>query len=242
VEVLDLWEDVLPRLNASISAGLNMAKVAEFCNVSQETVRRWTENEHPAKGERLIRLWHLLALVGNESPELETLKPLQRFVSELFAFDVITASQACELLNLKQDKPSYMYHILRGSEVLNPQYDYEGLVARFGNELNDMKQLIREHLDDNVEAEKAVRLPEPVIVQPDVPAIAPSTDVVFHGDASVLLASLVSAIRPVADALLDDDTALEARNRFRELVSDETLFEVTNKLNALSSERARKTR
>jgi hypothetical protein len=101
-----------------------------------------------------------------------------------------------------------------------------------------MKQIYREEFIRNIPTEQTSGVPD----TSNMSSAEVQPVMSFQGDASVLLASLVSAIRPVADALLDDDTALEARNRFRELVSDETLFEVTNKLNALSSERARNTR
>lgn len=246
MEVKNLWEVVLPRLRSSIGVSLSIEQVAEFCHVSPKTVRRWVEDESPANGEHLIRLWHLLAFVGNESPELEALKPLQRFVSGLFGFDVIGAVKACEILNLNPQKPSYMYQILRGSEVSKPRYTYDELVSLYVDDLMAMKEIVREQLLHNSlagqplvgEESAAEVLATPVVIMPrEAPAVMP-----LQGDASVLLASLVSAIEPVADALLSEDATIEERTRFRELVTNQRLFDVTNKLNALSSERARNKR
>ncbi len=250
MEVLNIWEAVLPRLRASIDSGLTIERIAEFCNASDSTVVGWAKHEHPAKGERLLRLWHLLAFVGNDSPELEAMKPLQRFISELFAFGVIDAAQACEILNLTPEKPSYMYHILRGSEVLKPKHTYEELVALFGEELNVHKQVFREDgLEELVgamvhtDAEPAQ--PSSTELDPTQSGVVHSTasaDVTFGGDPKILLASLVSAIRPVAKALLSNQFTPEDRSDFRDMVTPDVLFEVQNTLEALSSERIRNKR
>lgn len=250
MEVLNIWEAALPRLRASIEAGLPIERIAEFCKASEATVIGWAKNEHPAKGERLLRLWHLLSFVGNDSPELKAMKPLQGFVSELFAFGVIDAVRACEIFNLTPEKPSYMYHILRGSEVLKPRYTYEELVTMFGEELSVHKQVFREDgLDERsttlVNADVEPQQPpstELEAVQSGVIHSDAPNAVVFGGDPKILLASLVSAIRPVANALLSDQFSAEDRSDFRDMVTPEVLFEVQNTLEALSSERIRNKR
>lgn len=244
--VSELWDVVHPRLRASVEAGLSVEFIAEFCKVTIDTVSTWIKSEHPAKGEKLIRLWHLLALAGSDSPELDQMKPLQHVVSELFAFDVISAEKACEILNLTPDRPSHMYHILRGREVLKPKYTYEEIIAELGEELELHRTVTREEIDRKSTPGEMISTPVQTIVErmesAEVAAREPSNDATYGGDVKIFLASMVSAIRPVANALLSDDFTPEDRSKFREMLTDETLFEVTNALNALSSERARNKR
>lgn len=255
MEVQGLWEAVQPRLHASIRDGLSVGFIADFCRATNDTVIGWDRGDHPAKGEKLIRLWHLMAFVGHDSPELETLQQLQRFVSELFAFDVIGTEKACEIFNLKSDRPSHMYHVLRGQDVLRPNYTYDTAVSMFWEELSEMKKIVRDEISEapglaflrKIHLEQEVQQSEHTPGQTDVEltdfaVLTASPDVKASRDTRVLLASLVSAIQPVAKAVLSDDFSPEERSEFREMVSNETLFEVTNALNALSSERARNNR
>ena len=235
MEVQGLWEAVLPRLQHSIASGLKVEAIAEHCHVSVETVHGWIENKHPAKGERMIRLWHLMNLIGHPSPELDGVKPYQRLVSELVGLDVIGVLRACEIFNTTPDKPSHVYHILRGAEVLKPRYTYVEVDAMYSEELQQMRQIIRENL-----AFEPVELPQPDPVehiQQDVssPVTVPLTD-----NPKFMLASLIGAMLPLARALESDRFTPQDRSDFRELVGSEVLFEVTNLFASLSSERARK--
>jgi hypothetical protein len=183
----------------------------------------------------MIRLWHLMKLVGHPSPELDELKPYQQLVSELVGLDVIGPLRACEIFNTTPDKPSHVYHILRGAEVLKPRYTYVEVETMYGEELQQMRQIIRENLEF-----EAVELPQPEQVEHVQQEVSLPVTVPLNDNPKFMLASLIGAMLPLARALQSDRFTPADRSEFRELVSNETLFEVTNLLVSLSSERARK--
>ena len=63
-----LWTVVRPRLRAYLGRTWDFGLVAKMTASAVPTVTGWLADQTPP-GERLIRLWHMLAAVGFESPE-----------------------------------------------------------------------------------------------------------------------------------------------------------------------------
>lgn len=77
--------------------------LAEFCQVTLDTVQRWNEKRLP-KGEPLNRLWYVLEHYGYPVDDLDRLHPAVRYLGKLVAFDVLTKSEALLLLKLKNEQ------------------------------------------------------------------------------------------------------------------------------------------
>ena len=78
-----------------------------------------------------------------------------------------------------------------------------------------------------------------MISEPEIAPTITSVTSLLSADPKLLLASLLGASAPLAKVLLSEATTAEERSKFRELVGTEVLFELSNTLNALCSERAR---
>ncbi|MFZ1300996.1 MAG: hypothetical protein WAQ27_00215 [Candidatus Microsaccharimonas sp.] len=256
MEVKNLWGIVSPRLRTQVQEGLvSPERIAEFCKAAPGTVRSWIKGEHPAKGEKLIRLWHLLA-IGGSAPELQRLPEFNRLVSELFAFDVINITEAQLLCGLNSDHVSNAYATLRGQDVMRPYLDVHDIRREYDERLRAAKQSFGASVaPEPVEPirEKTYEAPPdptPVVSEEPPPAATPAvvapapapvsvSPSLFQTDPKLILASLLGAAAPIAKQLNSDAITAEERSQFRELIGAEVLFELSTTLNALCSERSR---
>lgn len=223
-----LWSAVAPRLRERVDAGLPTWYIAKFCGATVGTVTDWLTTSK-ANGERLLRLWHILAIAGSPSPELEEIPELNRYLSELFALRVISGAEAEEIAGISAVDSSYVYGTLRGTPVQHPKFSVHELRELYDAQLHDAKQAIVDTIAAfPASSAKAVA---PVVSSPDVRLTG--------DDYKVTLASLLGAALPLATYLVSDNATPGERSSFRDLVGAETLFELTNTLSALSSERAR---
>lgn len=250
MEIHDLWERVAPRLQLAVESGLSIDVVAEFCKSKSTTVRGWLHEIRPAEGARLIRLWHMLAALGHDAPELEELTPLQRLTGRLFAFDVISDDEACDIVGIK--KYQDMYCSLRGRDVLRPRYDVDEVSVVHGDALDRAIQELRRQcawstdstedipsspndiVDEASSSAKELATAEPTPLG-DMPVLTLS----LGNDPKLALAVLIGVAMPLAHQLVSDATSPEERSVFRDLVGNETLFIVTNLFEQLNSERIR---
>src|SRR5688572_6976116 len=94
-----LWQALQPRLEEYFRRTGDTQLVGVFVGASSDTVMRWVSNEQSPGGERLIKLWHYLSAVGMKSFELEDLDAFNRYVGELYAFEVLTMDEVCYALH-----------------------------------------------------------------------------------------------------------------------------------------------
>lgn len=228
-----VWEKIHPRLVAQKQQGIDLNEVAAFCEVNLDTVQRWLRGT-PANGERLIRLWHLLALLGSDSPELRKLPAFNRYLAELLAFGVVSLDEACQIAGIKNTQS--LFKITRGQPPMHPSFN-----------LGELKQLYAPRLQyakDQVQGGGAVSQPAepPETVAPSgspaMPSVPDLRQIVQH-DNKLVLATLLGAALPLARYLDSPASSAQERSAFRDLVGQENLFDLSNLLNNLCSERAR---
>jgi hypothetical protein len=260
MQIVDLWKRLLPRLREQVSNGsLTIVGIAEFCNVGTKAVEGWIAEKRDVTGERLIRLWFLLALSGSASPEIDKMPRLNATLAELYAFNVISIDEVQLYSGLKAVSGGNIYQTLRGMPLMNPQVTVDELETDFGQKLAQAKQLIKETLIKEVLPQEVPPVePSEVTPAPSVEPLdaatsetapldetpqAPVAPTVEHlpysSDAKLSLASLLGAAAPLAKHLNSKAVTAEERSAFRELISTEVLFDLSNTLNALCSERAR---
>lgn len=243
METNELWELLFPRLTTALSNGLSLQSVATFCRVSLDNVRRWKRDKTKPAGESAIRLMYLLREFGVPSPEIESFNPYARLLGELLSFDVIDAREAQEITGQSGSALSQVYLTMRGSNVMHPKLTIDELDDLYGEELRTRrKQIVGSLVSDSLDrpgdpdpVEQPLPRPAPL---PTVKAAELPLTVTYEPDLSLTLASLLGASAPLAKQLNESGTA-ESRSHFRDLIGAENLFELSNTLNALCSERAR---
>jgi len=254
MEVQGLWEIVLPRLRDQVEHGkIEVEQVAVFCKAAPVTVRSWLKGDHPANGERLLRLWHILSL-GGDAPEIDSLPEVNKFLSRLYAFGVIDIQEVQLYAGMDSAHVGNVYKALRGQPLMRRPIEPAELYAMYEDQLTAAIAAINPSTattpTTNTNILEAASAPTPVAQQPpretseviSEPEIAPtitSVTSLLSADPKLLLASLLGASAPLAKVLLSEATTAEERSKFRELVGTEVLFELSNTLNALCSERAR---
>ena len=248
VESDELWRLVSPRLQEQVEAGtLTIEQIAAFCKASPLTVKRWLSNKNPANGERLIRLWELLAFTGSNSPEMDKIPPLNRLLSQLYAFDVIALDEVQMYASYKTNHSGMIFNMFRGVPLMHPEVSIEELITSYEEVLNDRKLAWNPTWDIPVKApavpaisvEDHPRLPESPepLAAPEV--AVPSLESLLVSDPKLALATLLGAAAPLATYLRSDAANAEERSAFRKLINTEVLFDLSNTLSALCSERAR---
>lgn|GEM_PF-2405277 len=255
MEVKGLWEIISPRLRDQVTNGvIEVEQIAVFCKANPITVRSWLKGNHPPNGDKLLRLWHILAL-GGPAPELENLPALNRILSELYAFDVLDIREVQTYAGMNSAHISNAYASLRGQPLLRWSIEPAELEAEYGDKLRAAKQAVNVQTAPSVVTDEEVPVPAATPFQAAQPAPEPIPDEipvptepaptsasvtnVLSADPKLLLASLLGASAPLAKVLLSNATTAEERSEFRDLISTEVLFELSNTLGALCSERAR---
>lgn len=205
--------------------------VCEFVGAAPKTVRRWVANANPAKGENEIRLWHLLLAAGYEFPELE-IPEFNFYLAQLHAYSIITFDEVAQLCGVKNEQTALQ--IMRGQPPMHPAVLLEDLKELYDEPL----QAARANLQQTLSA--ADPLPVETMILPQLPTIPMKAvnEVLTFEMLVQVLGDLLSAALPLAELALDSWTP-EQRARLRELVGDEAMFELSNNMNALCSERAR---
>jgi hypothetical protein len=260
----EIWKVVRPRLRRYVLEVDNAGCIRDFTNSDNiRTVGMWLTGTLPF-ATALIKLWHLLADLGYESPELDALSPVNRYLGRLFAYDVLDmdALRGVDVLSVKL--PQNVLRILRGQNLAAPLT------------LGALEERYQAKLDARV-AEKMAKVPRPrtasqpheqthapiassttggrdrsdlvaVLDPPDVPPTttpAPSAGisealVAGASDPVLLLATLLGPAAPLARVLVLESSP-EVRSRFRTLMGMPgiaALPDLVNLLDALRTERA----
>lgn len=97
------------------------------------TISGWFGTSEPP-AQPLIKIWHLLDLLGYESPEMAQIDPLQKFLGRLFATGVIDIEKLRELLSITVTQTAVQF--LRGQPSMKLKADaLEGLRETYDEEL-----------------------------------------------------------------------------------------------------------
>lgn len=231
-----IWESVLPRLRDYIGQTWDISTITSVTKCEPETVTDWLILKQPAVGERLIKVWHLLANLGFSSPELEKLPAYNRYLGELLTFSVISNLDLLDILNLKNSQS--VLHILRGQIPAAPKYDLEDLKVLFDEQLRAKKHATIKDAIPYIHERGSPPTPSTsteVVAQQAAPQAALLIPI---ADITATVAALVGALVPLLKVLVSDSTTADDRSKLREIAGDE-IFTGSNLLGALCSERAR---
>lgn len=219
-----LWPLVQPRLRSYLGRTWDFGLVTNTTGTTTSTVTGWLADQVPPSGERLIKLWHLLEALGLESPELAELPGFNRYCGELLTFGVITMKELQEICELANSQSALL--MLRGKPPMRPQLTVEELY-----ELHDETlQVRRADLFDSSGPDSGQETSD------DTSAMSVS---IQGGDVVVFTASMLGTVLPLVRHLDSDQATPADRSRLRALVGNDDMFDLSNILNHLCSERAR---
>jgi hypothetical protein len=247
MEVVNLFEIVQPRLaDFLLKKHGNLALITQFVDAAPRTVQDWAHARQPAKGVRLIRLWHFLAAAGYESPEINEMPEFNRYLSELFAYGVVTHEEATELCGVH--KPQAALRAMRGQPPMHPAFTVEDMKGLYDQRLNEAKESFSRQLKKGSAppAKRAIAaVPSAAPPREPTPPVSSGTEgVVPLGSKNPVMtaATLLSAALPLVRYINSDRCSAADRDFLRTLMGDDGIFELSNHFNSLCGERARSTR
>lgn len=228
----ELWPLIRKRLKQYIVASTwDYMAVAKATDSTSNTVAKWLVGGEP-NGERLIRLWHFLAVSGIESPELNTLDDFNRYCGELLAFGVVCMDDLLAICGVKN--ANGVLRALRGTPPMHPQLTYAELQEDYDHDLQAAKDAIAIIAPPT----RADAAPKPA---PQQKPKEPTAQPLDYGLATQAAAAFNAALAWAR--LLDSDKATpEMRSAVRELMGDEGMFDLSNLIVRLCSERSRNQR
>lgn len=217
-----LWSLVKPRLRTYLGHTWDFGLVATVTGSTVPTVTGWLADQTPP-GERLIRLWHLLAALGLESPELADLPSYNRYCGELLTFGVVDIKELQQICNLANTQG--VLSVLRGTPPMRAQFNVVEL---------------RELHDEALQARRAELTPVNLSPSDRDRDNTVHEEVRFDGDDLIVFtASKLSSVLPLLRHLESEQATAEERSTLRMLVGNDDMFDLSNILNRLCSERAR---
>jgi hypothetical protein len=224
-------------------ARLDSDLVAEAVGVSRITVASWNQKRLP-RGATLNALWHVMALTGHDSPELDKVPEFGRYLGRLLALRVITIDDAREVCRVRHEQA--VLAVTRGErhpaklrDPLKLRHQLSELEEIYGQALaeaiNSLQQLFgRSPGDESVAQASSEAKATPAGLSTEPPPSVSALD-------SILVAAAAHANQLLVDVryLLSDDVTPATRARFRDLAGPNTVFELSNRMPGLNSERAR---
>lgn len=233
-----LWPVVHTRLREYMTASnWDIEAVATGTCSTTETVAGWLSGKEAA-GERLIKLWHLLAALGCDSPEMEQLGRPNFLCGQLLTFGIVGLDELQEVIGVQN--PQAVLRMLRGSEPMRWHYPADALTELYGDQLNEALARLPQ-----LGVKSAVTLVKSVASTKRVPSLAAAgkmAESMGAGNEKLLItAAILSAALPLVRYLNSDDCTPEDRSKLRSLMGEAGMFELSNHFNSLCSERARNT-
>jgi hypothetical protein len=217
--------------------------LAMFCKV------RWKVSIMP-KGATRVRLAQFLTHQGLLKPS-DTLHATLGYLAELVGFGVLEADDAGTLAGIGGVRPSSQLFVALREEcnppadVLNETASKIELEETYGDQLRACKLLVRVIAQDSpsptqtttatptsIEHLDTPKNTKAIEAEPERGAVDTSIDV-------VAIASMLGALAPYLRLLVSEATP-EQRSRFRKLMGDVAVFDISNLLESLCSERARR--
>lgn len=235
----DIFTELLPKLRLYYEQTHDSDVVGKFVGAAPGTVQDWIKAKQPAKGERLIKLWYFLEAAGFQFSEIDDIPKFNRYLGHIFSFGLISLDEAMQICGVKN--PQTALQALRGQPPMHPAYSTEELHALYDDGLKDAQALLQNRLK---QLQTITRDPP---VAPKVPMHeqtqtedAPVVSLPTRGNANIMTAAtLLSAALPLVRQLNSERCSPEDRSHLRDLMGDGGIFELSNHLNALCSERAR---
>lgn len=221
-----LWPLVFPRLRSyQESHDWDIGLVAQVTGSTTNTVMGWLIGQTP-NGERLIKLWHLLAAVGLESPELDKLPAFNRYCGELLTFGVVSLKDVQEVCHVANPQSALL--MLRGKPSMRPQFNLDELHELYENKLQSQRAMLLPVGSQ----ERGSQVAEPV--SDSLPMVGSKSEHLI-----IYAASMLKGVLPLVRQLDSEQSSALDRSKLREFVGHDDMFDLSNILNNLCSERAR---
>lgn len=205
-------------------------QIANFIGVDDGTIYRWCQGVCLPKGEPLLRLQHFLSCLGYGVYELQSLDKEVFKAGQYILINRILPITVANIIGIDMDG---FYRAMFGKRMLSPErmeklesfclsceVDFSGNFSKFEKRFSGLF-ISNETLVRDVKAEKGKE----------------NKNVDF-------IASLILEIMPLLEKI-DKDGTKEERDRLREITKTQggrsnAIFELSNILNRLCSERARR--
>ncbi len=212
----------------------------EFAGVTaNSTIRRWLNQGELPAGEQLLRMRHYLEHLGYEVTELRKLTPSVRELGRLIAFNVLPIAQAAARIGVPPAKKGggQLTTILLGGQGVSSERNSR--IAALNAEFSDLlkKQVAKvPHLtlrgsNSAGPASVSVHRADPT-VQTEQPI---DKDSLMKG-----FAHMVQGLLHQSDFMLSDAFTADDRDKVRQLTGGDGIFLLSNRLNRLCGERARR--
>jgi hypothetical protein len=221
-----ILEAVRPRMRRLVAeeGGAGLALLQKYTGTElTATIGGWLAEEAPPT-YRLVRVWHLLEMMGCESPEMSELDELAIFVGRLYALGILKMEDlTARMGNVRQQA---VLNFLRGAGSMK--------LSR-----KDLPALRKEFAAALAEAMRGLpRLEAAAAEQSQEPAELELSSLVDGSDPALALAILVGMAAPLAQELVDGSP--EARERFRRLAGQQqsasTLSLIVAQLDSLAGQ------
>lgn len=213
-------------------------RICALISIGESAGYRWFSKQILPSGVNLLKLQYFLELVGYSVIERDALPKLQRELANQLALLVMSTKDAAEYMGVTDDT------ILRWCTGRVAQLDQResflaDLLGLRAKEHEERKQLWLETIHELHLA--SVQASMPMIQTTSVPKHETNGSV--HGQMIETLAHLILAAKPLAEQILSDAYTPEEREQLRQktqVVRSNGVFDLSNLLNRLCSERARK--
>ncbi|HZM64430.1 MAG TPA: hypothetical protein VFB59_04825 [Candidatus Saccharimonadales bacterium] len=229
-----LTDSLLERLRR---ANLPVQLVKEFTDTKPDTINDWLVGEQRPIGIRLLKLMHLLAALGIDSPELEeNVTPYGAFLGRLVAFKLVTPEQAQAFLGTGHVQAVYdtaFGHRDPNDAVIKPKQTLEELEKLYSSVLLEAEDALRrKFVREDSPASGQARASTPSAATP------PATEGPSRDHFLMEAAQRLGAVLPLARYLVSEKCSPEERAFVREHLGEEGMFELSTLINRLCSERA----
>jgi hypothetical protein len=220
----------LKRSKAAVQA---KKPLATFLDKEPESIQRWLTNRAHPIGLQLIKLRIFLEAAGYVPPALKRLKdtkPAAYKLAELLAFDILVPEEGRRMFDLNQ-----------ANRVFTIAQTGQFLISERVEQISTLYEKNRELV---LERRAVLPLPAKVRVAREIPA-APLTShissLVLSGEKLLtVLAHQCHVILPFVELLASDDCTVKDRNEFRDMMEVGNVLRLSDALNKLVGETARK--
>ncbi len=219
--------------------------VSEFFGINHQTGYGWFSQFRLPTGENLLRLRFFLSLLGYEVVERNVVPKILREFSDMVCLRTLSFEEAAYLIG-GTAVPAVLLDVSFGRYGVSGEREEKitELVELYKKEatvkLEEWKTKIESFGLANFSAIKIVPAQTPESSKEDSKPVLAR----LNGEVVKTLAHLILAIKPWAELLLSEEFSPEQRQQLRELTAtngrSNAVFEVSNALNRLCSERARK--
>jgi len=219
----------------------NAAKLQDlfaFMSVVDSTLKHWMHGKLP-NGENLVRLRCYLALQGYSVDELQMLQPGVRETGHIIALRVTTLDEAVRQVGTgtPNDRDQVLRYLL-GKRSANPERAAQ--YSAFADLHRDALQkastsMLRFNQNTGASDMDAPKVLLGAAMLPQEASKMTTKEELIDG-----FALMVKGMLSFAEMLLSDDFTPEDRARLREKAGGDGVFHLSNRLNRLCGERARR--